>query len=231
MKYGLIKTSLVDYPEHVAGVVFLPGCNLRCPYCHNPELVSAGSVEEGVTIEELSLFLKKRKNVLDGMVITGGEPTIHNDLQILVDIIKNEGLNVKLDTNGLFPEVLKSLKNVDFIAMDIKTSPSRYHLVEPRIKSTSDTGEDISDKLKQSISYILESGLLHQFRTTLVENIVTDSDIIEICSLIQGCSQYRVTPCKEGNTLMKGFSGNTSTQYLDRMVQICRNYNIPVSLE
>ena len=229
MKIGLIKTSLIDYPEHVAGVVFYSGCNLRCPYCHNPELVFGEPPRDNLDKKGLEDFLRKRASVLDGMVITGGEPTLQPSLQDLIDMIKFYDLDVKLDTNGLLPDVLKSLKGLDFVAMDVKTSIKGYGRLIPSSKTVFNE-HDYRERLSNSIDYILHSGIRHQFRTTLVENIVKADDMPEICAMIRGCDEYRLTRFRPGTTLIEGFSGNTSDSYVDSVIRICENEGIRVKL-
>ena len=225
MRLGLVKTSLIDYPELVSCVLFYPGCNLRCPYCHNPELALGMTPEDGVDMDDIRRFFEKRSSVLDGVVITGGEPTMHGSLQQLIDLAKQFGLRVKLDTNGLRPEVLGKLENIDFIAMDVKTSPSKYaKLLSGDIRLYDDT----ETRIVRSIDYIIASGIRHQFRTTLLQEIVNETDMNEICALIKGCREYRLTSFKPGNTLKEAYSGDISPAYLEEMRIICREYEIPM---
>ncbi|MBN2511219.1 MAG: anaerobic ribonucleoside-triphosphate reductase activating protein [Spirochaetales bacterium] len=227
MKLGIIKTSLIDYPEHVSTVLFLSGCNLRCPYCHNPELARGLVPEDGLSLEEVRAFLKKRAGVLDGVVITGGEPTIHPWLQELIDMAVSFGLKVKLDTNGLRPDVLKKLNNLSFIAMDVKTSPCRYSQL---LTDGLPPMNDMAEKINESIAYILSSGIPHQFRTTLAREIVDISDVREICRLIKGCMSYRLTPYVPGNTLQENFNGDTSPEYMNNIMEVCKTTGIPAVL-
>lgn len=194
MEFGLHKTTLLDYPGRVAAVVFLPGCNLRCPYCHNPELVS-GSMEYGsYSREEISAFLIKRAPVLGGVVISGGEPLLHRDLVTeLIEEIHSYDLAVKIDTNGLCPDALTGIE-ADFIAMDIKTAPSRY----PELGWG---GDDAAERLQASARYIIEKSPSHQFRTTLCPEFVTKRDVDEMAPIIRGCREHRLTPFRPGKTL------------------------------
>ena len=125
---GLVKTSLIDFPGEVAAVVFSFGCNLRCPFCHNPTLVNGSHPEDFISRGEILSFLKKRRNVLGGVCITGGEPLLHSDLVLLITEIKALGLKVKLDTNGTVPDRLREVK-ADYVAIDFKTSPEKYGLL------------------------------------------------------------------------------------------------------
>lgn len=191
-KAALLKTTLLDYPGEVASIIFTPTCNLRCPYCHNPSLViNSDKNEELLPINEIKSFLEKRMNLIGAVVISGGEPLVHDDVGDLVDFIKSLKLKVKIDTNGLFPDKLKAL-NVDYIAMDIKTSPKSYY----RLGLKGD-----GNKLIKSIEYILQSGIDHEFRTTVTENIVTTADIEELIPLLKMAQHWYFTPFKPGNTL------------------------------
>ena len=127
--YGLQKTTLLDYPHEVASTIFIFGCNFRCPYCHNPELVKDTGKIEPIEWSEVLKFLKKRKNHLGGVCITGGEPLLNEELINIVKEIHSIGLKVKIDTNGSKPEFLKKL-NADYIAMDIKTSLEKYSMID-----------------------------------------------------------------------------------------------------
>ena len=160
---GLQKMTLLDYPGKVACTVFLAGCNFRCPFCHNGELL-AGEQPVGITEEEFFSFLKSRVGFLDGVCITGGEPTLYPDLPDFIRKIKEMGYPVKLDTNGYRPEVLKGLLAeglLDYVAMDVKNCPERYAetvgLPEVEIK-----------RLEESISLLLSGNIPYEFRTTLV---------------------------------------------------------------
>ena len=175
-------------------MVFTPGCNLRCPYCHNPELVSGAIPEGALTLEEFELFLEKRTSVLGGVVITGGEPALHQDLPELVKRIRSHGYKIKLDTNGTVPERLENLP-VDYIAMDIKTSPCRYHLV----------GLADPSPVIHSVEWIIKSGIPHEFRTTWVPGIIGERDIRTISHLIQGCDVYILNRFRPKDTLDPGY--------------------------
>ncbi|MFA8341855.1 MAG: anaerobic ribonucleoside-triphosphate reductase activating protein [Rhodothermaceae bacterium] len=172
---GLNKMSLIDYPGSVSAVIFTLGCNFKCPFCHNPELVLPEKFNTPMDEAEVFSFLENRKGLLDGIVITGGEPTIHNDLPEFIRKIKNLGFKVKLDTNGTKPEVVKQLLEaglLDFIAMDIKATFNKY-----KILSGCDTN---LDKLVESIELIKASDIDYQFRNTFVKPLLTDSDATEI---------------------------------------------------
>lgn len=194
MKFGLQKTTLLDYPGKVAAILFTTGCNLRCPYCHNGDLVFCDQGDYLIDRQEVSQFLKKRAPVLGGVVISGGEPLLHGDkLKDLITEIHDLGLKVKIDTNGFYPDKLSQL-DVDFIAMDLKTSPSRY-------KEMGYGGNDAAGLLNQTAQYIITSKIDHQFRTTVQQEIVSSRDIDEMVSLLKGCNDHRLTAFRGGNTL------------------------------
>jgi pyruvate formate lyase activating enzyme len=184
---GFEKYSFIDYPGCISSVVFTVGCNFHCPYCHNPELVRPGSNGPAgpFSQRDILVFLEKRRKYIDGVVITGGEPTLQPDLQQFCREVKSLGLQVKLDTNGSNPSALAALLSgdlVDYIAMDIKTDPEHYvplisHDIDPQ-------------RIKDSIRIILESGIPHEFRTTCVTPIVDTSSIRMIARLVQGADRY-----------------------------------------
>ncbi len=181
---GLEKFTLIDYPGKTACILYTIGCNFRCPYCHNPELVDE-TVETRINEEEVMDFLKTRVGLLDGVVITGGEPTMHNDLISFIKKIKELGFLVKLDSNGTNPSVLKKAISegvVDYIAMDIKSPLSKY-------SQTVSRPVDI-EKIRQSIDLLLSSPIDYEFRTTLIKSLVSESDVLEIGEEIRGAKKY-----------------------------------------
>lgn len=186
---GLLKFTLIDFPGRPAAVVFTQGCNFRCRYCHNPELVYPHMFTEPVAEEEIDAFLKRRQGTLEGIVVSGGEPTLHEDLPQFLAKLKGMGYATKLDTNGTRPEVLKQLiqgKLLDFIAMDLKAPLEKYSLI---------TGVDFNPAvLRESMKLIVESGLGYEFRTTYDKEVLTDTDIAAITQLTDG-KHYRVQEC------------------------------------
>ena len=163
---GLQKMTLLDYPGKVACTVFLQGCNFRCPFCHNSGLLD-GTGETGLCVEELLLFLEKRKGMLDGVCITGGEPTLDPALADLLRKIKAMGYAVKLDTNGSRPRVLKELAAeglLDYVAMDIKNAPERYD-------ATAGVPGMTLEHVEESIRFLLAGAVDYEFRTTVVEQL------------------------------------------------------------
>jgi len=183
---GLQKMTLIDYPGKIAATVFLIGCDFRCPYCHNPELVSPKQIRNQAQIKESDFFkfLDKRINLLDGVCITGGEPTISLDLPKFIQKIKKRGFLVKLDTNGGNPKMLNNLIKdnlVDFIAMDVKTSILKYNKVKAKNKIS---------QVKKSINIIRDSDKDYEFRTTAVPRIVDEKDIKEIGEWLKGAKKF-----------------------------------------
>lgn len=200
---GLQKTSLIDYPGKISAVIFTQGCNFRCPYCHNPELVEkkqeTGNRNEGVRERgkegKLGLpsllpsfllleFLNSRKGKLDGVVITGGEPTLHADLPEFIRQIKELGFAVKLDTNGTNPEMLKQLidkKLIDYVAMDIKAPIDKYNEI---VCAKADT-----DKILKSIEILKTGNIAYEFRTTVVKSQLLRADFEKIGALINDTSK------------------------------------------
>ncbi len=220
---GFIKTTLVNYPGKVAAALFLPGCDLRCPYCHNPELV-LNTADDLVEIEEILAYLEKRRGLLQGVCISGGEPLVHEDLGELAKAIKDMDYLLKIDTNGTFPDRILSLEP-DFIAMDIKTVPEKYPMLSP----VQDPA--LPDKIKSSIEIIKKSGIDHEFRTTVAPGIVDMKDIQDICRLIKGARCYVLAGYVPGHTLDPGFTQETYTnQELHQMADIVKAAGIPLKL-
>lgn len=183
---GLQKMTLLDFPGLVACTVFLPGCNLRCPFCHNASLVLPERMTEpAMSQEELLAFLESRTGKLDGVCITGGEPTMHKDLPILLRQIKDMGFRVKLDTNGTRPQVLRQLLAQglpDYIAMDIKNSPDRYR--------ETCGGVEVLPQVRESAALIMESGIDYEFRTTVASPLHSPGELAEIGRWLQGAKAY-----------------------------------------
>ena len=186
---GLVKFTLIDFPGTPAAIVFTQGCNFRCRYCHNPELVYPHLFTPSMPQEEVMAFLQRRQGTLEGVVVSGGEPTLQEDLIRFMTDVKALGYKTKLDTNGTRPEVLKELidkKLVDFIAMDLKAPLDKYALI---------TGvEANSTVIRQSMDLILKSGLGYQFRTTYDKEVLDDNDIAAISAAVDG-KNYKVQEC------------------------------------
>ena len=203
---GFQKTTLLDFPQKIACIVFTPGCNFKCGYCHNPELsgdFGKSEVADNLppALSEVFAFLKKRKGKLDGVVITGGEPTLQKGLYQFVFEIKNMGYAVKLDSNGSNPEVLKKLiddRLVDYIAMDIKAPFDKYHEV---IKTNVPL-----ENIKKSIDLLLEGRVDYEFRTTVVKEQLNFDDFEKIGQLIKGAKKYFLQKFEPSKTLDPKFS-------------------------
>lgn len=182
---GFQKCSLIDYPGKICAIVFTQGCNFRCPYCHNPELVKPEMYEEPLPENYILDFLERRKTMLEGVTVTGGEPLLHKNLPVFLRNIKELGYAVKLDTNGSFPEELKKIVDdrlVDYIAMDIKAPLEKYNSV---------AGIDVNMRdIEKSIAIILHSNLDYQFRTTVVKSLLNIEDLKKIAKLLRGAHSY-----------------------------------------
>jgi len=222
-KAGLLKTTLLDFPGEVASVIFTPGCNLRCPYCHNPGLVDLSRADSDlVPMKEIHSFLKARAHLIGGVAITGGEPLLHEDLPELIEFIRSLGLKVKVDTNGLFPERLKKL-DVQYIAMDLKTRPDNYKSLGLK---------DDWNKLIKSIEYIIESGINHEFRTTVTEEFVTEEDMKEMIPLLHGAKKWYLTAFRSGKTLDPVYKDKESPTkaYMEKLLSLARSGGIETSI-
>lgn len=191
---GIEKSSLLDYPDKISTVIFLYGCNLRCRYCHNPELVIEPFRKDiSYTEEDIIKFLKQRIAKVDGVVITGGEPLIQKGLERFLRRIKKLAFLIKLDTNGFYPDILKSLlkKNlIDYISMDVKYSENEY------LKYTGDVS-----KIKESINIIMNSNLDYEFRTTFVNGIHTKESVEGIGQLVNGAKRYFIQNFRPGKCI------------------------------
>lgn len=180
---GFQKTSLIDYPKKISAIVWTVGCNFRCPFCYNKEIVM-GSVKT-FSEEEIVSYLNKRKNMLEGLVITGGEPLIQDDILDFCQKIKELGYLIKIDTNGMFPKKLKELIDrnlVDYIAMDVKAPLEKYEKM---------TGiRTDKEKIKHSIEIIKTSNIDYEFRTTFVPKLLEKKDIVDIAKLLIGAKKF-----------------------------------------
>jgi len=193
---GFQKLTLIDYPGKLAATVFTVGCNFRCPFCHNPELVNLKLVHNEESEKEFLEFLKKRRDKLEGVCITGGEPLIQPDIIEFIEKIKKMGFLVKLDTNGARPDILKKVINarlVDYIAMDIKNQVRNYRKTV-RVKAD-------KDRIKVSVNLIMHSRIPYEFRTTAVPGIHTEKDFEEIARWIKGAPAYYLQEYREGKIL------------------------------
>lgn len=186
---GMVKFTLIDFPGTPSAIVFTQGCNFRCRYCHNPELVYPHLFTEPYTEEEFFAFLKRRQGTLEGVVVSGGEPTLHDDLPRFLADIKALGYKTKLDTNGSRPEMLATLlsqKLVDFVAMDIKAPFEKYSLI-----TEVDTNAAV---IRQSMKLLEESGVPYEYRTTYDKEVLNDADIAVLTNMFAG-KNYKVQEC------------------------------------
>lgn len=193
---GFQKLTLLDFPNKVSCIIFTQGCNYKCPYCHNSGLL--GCDINLIDEEEIFAYLNKRKGVIDGIVISGGEPTIQKDLMIFMKRVKELGFLVKLDTNGSNPDVVRNIIDenlVDYIAMDIKNTLGEY-------KDVTDVKPNV-EKLKESIELIKNSNVDHEFRTTIIKNIHDVESIKKICSYVDGNKMFLQNFEKSENVLGK----------------------------
>lgn len=216
---GYQKTTLLDYPGHVAATIFTGGCNFCCPFCHNSDLVVNSTMSPCISQEEIFSFLKKRKNVLSGICITGGEPTLQTNLSEFIKKVRSLGYKIKLDTNGYRPDVISSLLEdnlLDYIAMDIKAGLSNYAKVSgiPNLDTS---------KIKESISIIENSGIDYEFRTTVVKELHNRQDFLEISEMLSSSSSYFIQSFKDsGNILTPGLS-SCDTDTLNQYLAIVKN--------
>ena len=222
---GFEKTDLINYPGLVASTVFTCGCNFRCPYCHNPEFVIQGSDEtyfgESYTEDEILAYLTKRRALLDGLVISGGEPTLHKDLAPFMRRVKDMGYKIKLDTNGSRPAVLKDLISqglVDYVAMDIKAPLEKYHLL----------GFTDTEAISMSIDILegLDDLVDHEFRTTCPKSILDVSDFAKMADLIGQKAKWYLQPFNPKKTLDPSYNEESSYSS-EELEEIIRNLGRP----
>jgi len=193
---GIQKSTLIDYPGNIAAIIFTQGCNFRCPYCHNPELVKPELFTGKIDTEKIFSFLELRKGKLDAISITGGEPTLQPDLYDFIKRIKEMGFKVKLDTNGTNFEILKKLiddKLIDYIAMDIKAPLEKYEeVVKMKVNL---------ENIKKSIEFIIDSDIESEFRTTIVKSLLSFEDFEKIGELIKNAPYYVVQKFVESKAI------------------------------
>ena len=197
---GMQKLTLLDYPGKVACTVFLSGCNLRCPYCHNPGLVLPDQINApGIPESEVFAFLEQRKGKLDGICITGGEPTLQPELPGFLEKLRELGYAIKLDTNGTYPGMLKGLLHdgiLDYVAMDIKNSPQRY--------AETCGGADVLSRVRESVDLLLDSSIEYEFRTTVCKPLHTEKEMEEIGRWLKGAKRYFLQPFVDSGSLVSG---------------------------
>ncbi len=193
---GLQKISLLDYPNQLSAIIWTIGCNLRCPYCYNKQLLNINT-SEVIDEEEVILFLKKRKGKLEALSISGGEPLLQEDINNFIKKVKNMGYLIKIDTNGTFPNKLKELieKNlVDYISMDVKAPKEKYNIL---------CGKNVDIRnIQKSIDLIKNSSKKYEFKTTIIPNLLEKNDIIEIAKWLKGSNQFYLQQFKNDSPLI-----------------------------
>ncbi|MGR3311250.1 MAG: anaerobic ribonucleoside-triphosphate reductase activating protein [Candidatus Brocadiales bacterium] len=198
---GYIENSLIEWEGNIASIIFLPSCNLRCPYCHSPHLVHPSSKLETIPLENILSAIRRNKGWVDGVVITGGEPTLHKNLDELIGLFSPLGIKIRLDSNGTNPDVLEDLimrKLIQCVAMDIK-APLR----EEKYEEAAGTPTNLSN-IRRSIELIMNTGIEYEFRTTVCPTFLNESDIVEIARTIKGAQRYILQGFRPNNCLDKG---------------------------
>ena len=207
--HGLQKLAMVDYPGRLAATVFTGGCNLRCPFCHNALLVTRLAETPEIPEQEVLDFLASRRGLLDGVVLSGGEPLLQPDAADFLRAVREMGFAVKLDTNGCYPKALEDILTAglaDYVAMDVKNSPRRYG------ETVGVPDFDLSP-VEESVRLLQESGVDYEFRTTLVRELHTAEDLDEIAAWLKGSSRYFLQNFVDsGNLIGRGYHGFTAEE-------------------
>jgi len=207
---GFIETSFIDWPGRLTAVLFLPGCNFRCPYCHNADLVLGG---HGLPTWHLSSILERLKQLrgwVDGVCISGGEPTLQSYLPEIFALLKNQGLKTKLDTNGSNPEMLEGLMDeglVDYVAMDVKAPLNRFAYAQctgviPRLEN-----------IRKSIHILMKGNIPYQLRTTILPRLHSIEDILRLAEQLRGAMDYKLQNFNPGRTLDRSFQDESPYDY------------------
>lgn len=216
---GLQKTTLLDYPSRVAATIFTGGCNFRCPFCHNASLVTMLDPAQEISEEEVLSFLKKRRGILDGVCITGGEPLLQKDIAEFCRKIRRLGLLIKLDTNGSRPDELKALIDeglLDYVAMDVKNSKELY----------ADTCgvSHFPAEVERSVEIIMDSGVEYEFRTTVVRELHSKESIESLCRWIAGAKRYYLQGfIDSGELIGEGFSAYSADEMAE-LLEIAKTH-------
>lgn len=222
---GLQKLTLLDYPGRTACTVFTGGCNFRCPFCHNAPLVIPGREQEPYTEEEVLSYLKKRAGLLDGVCVTGGEPTLQEDLEAFLRQVKALDYPVKLDTNGSRPEALRALLRqglLDYVAMDVKSSPEEYARA---------CGVPVDlEKVNESIDLLLSGCVDYEFRTTVVAGLHTPQIIEQTARRIAGAKRYFLQAFVDSGDLITPGWHTLSREEMEACAQAARKYVPTVGL-
>lgn len=228
---GVYPTSLLDYPGHISTILFTQGCNFKCPYCHNSQLITFISDTENL-LEQAKELIENRKNLIEAVVITGGEPLMQdfNELVDLIKWIKKQGLKIKLDTNGSRPIELKELIDLnllDYVAMDVKLSLESYSILGGEARM------DLKDKIKLSIDTLISSTIEYEFRTTVVPKLHTETDIENIAKAIEGADNYYIQNFKANENVyapiwrdLKGFTPDELKKFKNIAEKYVKNVEI-----
>lgn len=220
---GFNKTTLLDYPGRVACTVFLGGCNFRCPFCQNGALVTCPDTQPEYSRDEILAFLKKRKGILDGVCVSGGEPTLTPSLPDLLWDIKELGYDIKLDTNGTRPEVVRNLASrrlIDKVAMDIKACPDNYAAL------TGISSPDL-DAVKETVSWLISGEIDYEFRTTVVRELHSEKDFAQISRWLKGAKACYLQAYRDSEGVLKPGYSACSEETMIRYRDILRS-TIPV---
>ena len=225
MKFGgLQKLTLLDYPEHVACTLFTVGCNFRCPFCHNNSLVNVGGEQIAeLSQEEITEFLKKRKNMLEGVCITGGEPLLQAGLVEFIKQVKELGYKVKLDTNGAFPDKLMQLVNeglVDYVAMDVKNSRDLYY-------KTAGCAVDMDDVCR-SVDFLKSGVVDYEFRTTVTGTFHTEKSIEDVAKWLSGAKRWYLQQFVNSGDLIDKSVVGCDAQTLRKYLTIAQKH-VPIA--
>ena len=218
--HGFQKMTLLDFPGRVACTIFTAGCNFRCPFCHNAGLVTHLDTAARVDEQEILSYLIKRKGILDGVCITGGEPTLQRDLPEFIRRVRELGYAVKLDTNGADPKTLAALLReglIDYVAMDVKNCPARY------AETVGLTDFDLAP-VRESVKLLLRGGVDFEFRTTVADELHTPQDIGALAAWIAGAPRYFIQPFVDSGDLVGGGMSAPSHQKLEEMLAAARQF-------
>ena len=217
---GLQKTTLLDYPGKIASTIFTGGCNFRCPYCHNRDLVMPPADVMAYSNEEIFTHLKEKAKVLDGVCITGGEPTLHKDLPEFIKQVKDIGLLVKLDSNGTNPDMISSLIDeglIDYVAMDIKHSKEKYNSIACMINY------DLAP-IEASVSLLKEGKIDYEFRTTIMKECHELADMDSIGQWLAGAKAYYLQSYRESEQVINPIFSPHSLETLESFVEVLKPY-------
>lgn len=217
---GFQKLTLVDYPGHTACIIFTQGCNLKCPFCHNSELINGCNSSNRINEQVLFDYLDKRKGLIDGVCISGGEPLLQKDIELFIKKIKEKGYKVKLDTNGTKPDILlKLIENnlVDYVAMDVKNTFKKYDLT---------SGGTVNiDSIKQSITILKNSKIDYEFRTTIVKELHDFENIEEILNYLGPNVKFYIQNYRDCETVLtKGLTSFNDEELLKIQTNLGKKY-------